>query len=155
MRLIITAHSKIRSSSSLSSPIVFHIHVEEMTPKKKEYVVCKRFRDFVNLRTYLINEGFNLPSLPLTGPAMSLWMAWNKEEALQYRVDSLQELLECINISEEMQACPSFQSFIGGSPDQKRGYTSLSGFRTAESFRIVDLSKSSCIQLPKRSRSMI
>ncbi|OQR90256.1 hypothetical protein ACHHYP_05675 [Achlya hypogyna] len=148
--LRITKHSPTKTRPATSGPVQFHILVEELVHvgrRNKTYVVCKRFKQFEQLRTDLVATGFVVPSLPVTGPAMSLWMVWSKDEALSHRAAGLQRLLDAINASDAMQASDAFRAFVGESPDQKRGYTSLSGYSTTSeaSFNSLDLSRSSSL----------
>ncbi|KDO29518.1 hypothetical protein SPRG_05475 [Saprolegnia parasitica CBS 223.65] len=158
--LRITKHSPSKTRPASNGHIQFHILVEELVPsgrRHKEYVICKRFKQFEALRTELSKAGFATPSLPMTGPAMSLWMVWNKDEALLHRAMNLQRFLDVINASELMQASAAFRAFVGESPDQKRGYTSLSGYSTTSeaSFACHDLSRSSSLSLLERRRQSV
>ncbi|EQC33015.1 hypothetical protein SDRG_09535 [Saprolegnia diclina VS20] len=126
-RLEITSQSPNKSRATCHTFTQFHIDVDDAcgTP----YTICKRFREFVTLHRQLRLAGFHVPSLPVAGPFMSLWLLWDSARALAYRQFFLQVFLQVLNDSAEIQAHPAFTSFVGTRPETKPGYTSLALFR--------------------------
>ncbi|KDO27459.1 hypothetical protein SPRG_07048 [Saprolegnia parasitica CBS 223.65] len=126
-RLVITSQSPNKSRATFHAFMQFHIDVDDASGQP--YTICKRFREFVALHSTLRLAGFRVPSLPVAGPFMSLWLLWDSASALAHRQFFLQVFLQVLNDSAEIQAHTAFTKFVGTRPETKPGYTSLALFR--------------------------
>ncbi|OQR99529.1 hypothetical protein THRCLA_21820 [Thraustotheca clavata] len=126
--LDIVSYGPNKATKAHHAFIQFQIRVGEIGGRK-QFVICKRFREFVQLYHEMIANDFDPPELPLTGPFMSLWLVWNQQSALEYRKNALQKILEYVNMQPILQEMDCFKSFVGDCPEAKSGYISLSQFR--------------------------
>ncbi|CAK4154440.1 unnamed protein product [Aphanomyces euteiches] len=88
------------------------------------YTIHRRYAQFDTLHRALRDQGFALPNMPTADLWTNILIKLTPDAHLEQRRQQLQNVLDCINLSPQMQSTAAYQEFVGASPETTK-YTSF------------------------------